>query len=95
MSSTATQTSPQQTQDEPTEQPSRAQKREAREQARQHRIDVAAQKLMNKLRSEDRKLPPGQRKSEAQLWQAARAQATKDEQAQRSQIGREPGREKG
>lgn len=86
--STTTQNPPQPTpqaeqQHAPSEQPSRAQQREQRQQARQQRIDTAAQQLVNKLRTEERKRPPAERRSEAQLWQAARRQASKDDRSQR------------
>lgn len=70
-------------QQEQQQKPSRKEKQQRKEQARQHRIDVAAQKLMNTRRGEQGKLPPAERKSEAQLWQDARRQATKDERSQR------------
>ncbi len=90
--STATQTPPQtEQQDQPSEQPSRAQQRAQRQQARQHRIDMAAQQLVNKLRTAERKRPPAERRSEQQLWQAARAQAAKDERAGRWKQGAKDG----
>lgn len=81
MSTTTTATAPQE--QEQIQQSSRADKRKAKEQLRQERIDALAQKMLNSLRSDERKKPPHERRTETQLWKAARAQAATDEKSSR------------